>query len=100
MALAKLGGGCHSPAKHRRKMGFGHTMATLGTLLKTMISGVLVGADKYGNRYYRGRGRNRHNRERRWVVYKGRPEASKVPPEWHSWLHHMTESECDPPKAF
>ena len=61
-------------------------MATLGTLLKTMISGQLVGSDQF---------RNRYNRERRWVVYKGRPEASKVPPEWHSWLHHMTESPLD-----
>lgn len=22
-------------------------------------------------------------------MYKGEPEASKVPPEWHIWLHHM-----------
>jgi NADH:ubiquinone oxidoreductase subunit len=26
-------------------------------------------------------------RERRWVMYKGEPEASKVMPEWHAWLH-------------
>ncbi len=70
-------------------------MATLGTLLKTMVSGELVGTDNYGNRYYRGRTRNRYNRERRWVVYKGRPEASKVPPEWHAWLHHISDQPID-----
>jgi len=70
-------------------------MATLGTLLKTMVSGELVGTDNYGNRYYRGRTRNRYNRERRWVVYKGRPEASKVPPEWHAWLHHISDEPID-----
>jgi len=71
------------------------TMATLGTLLRTMISGELVGTDQYSNKYYRGRSRNRYDRERRWVVYKGRPEASKVPPEWHAWLHHLSEQPLD-----
>ena len=25
---------------------------------------------------------------RRWVIFKGYAEASKVPPDWHGWLHH------------
>jgi len=28
-------------------------------------------------------------RKRRWVTYKGYADASRVPPEWHGWLHHM-----------
>ena len=24
---------------------------------------------------------------RRWVVYNGTVEASRVPPDWHGWLH-------------
>lgn len=24
-------------------------------------------------------------------MYKGAPEASSVPPEWHGWLHHQTD---------
>jgi NADH:ubiquinone oxidoreductase subunit len=28
---------------------------------------------------------------RRWVLYNGEPEASKVPPEWHAWLHFTVE---------
>lgn len=65
---------------------------TLGTWLFTWLFGTLVGTDGDGNRYYRtrlGGGRDRHGHERRWVVYRGENEASKVPPEWHAWLHHM-----------
>jgi hypothetical protein len=33
----------------------------------------------------------------RWVEYaeKGRYNASQVPPEWHGWLHHITDSTGD-----
>jgi NADH:ubiquinone oxidoreductase subunit len=34
--------------------------------------------------------------ERRWVLYKGEAEASKVPPEWHAWLHYTTDKVPDP----
>jgi NADH:ubiquinone oxidoreductase subunit len=70
-------------------------MATLGTRLKTWLSGELVGEDRFGNRYYRGRPRRGYSRDQRWVVYRGMDEASKVPPEWHAWLHHMTDSPLD-----
>ena|SRR6266850_2637294 len=59
---------------------------SLGTRLYTLLWGVPVGTDRYGNRYFRGK-RLLHNRERRWVIYNGEPEASKVPAEWHGWLH-------------
>ena len=72
-------------------------MTTLGTRLMTWLRGELVGTDAYGNSYYRrkndkptGRGGGRFSRERRWVIYKGEPEGSKVPPEWHAWLHYTT----------
>ena len=45
------------------------------------------GTDSFGNRYYVDRRNKGKKRERRWVLYKGAPEASKVPPEWHAWLH-------------
>jgi NADH:ubiquinone oxidoreductase subunit len=54
----------------------------------TMLYGDFVGKDLFGNRYYRGKGKILNNRERRWVIYQGRAEASKVPSEWHAWLHH------------
>ncbi len=58
--------------------------------LLTYFKGELVGVDSFGNKYYRKKGPEKRN-ERRWVLYKGIPEASKVPPEWHGWLHHVEE---------
>lgn len=65
---------------------------TLVTRLMTLFSGTFVGKDSAGNRYYRGRKPLPHGRERRWVVYNGEAEASRVPPEWHAWLHHTTDT--------
>lgn len=67
-------------------------MNGLGTLLYTLVTGELVGTDEFGNRYYRSKGRRLHGRERRWLLFKGEVEASKVPPEWHAWLHHTAEA--------
>ena len=50
-----------------------------------------VGEDEYGNVYYVAKARPGYKRERRWVMYNGAPEASKVPPEWHGWLHYQTD---------
>lgn len=57
---------------------------SLGTKLHTWLKGDFVGKDEAGNKYYTERG----NPKKRWVLYAGAPEASKVPPEWHRWLHH------------
>ncbi len=57
--------------------------ATPGTLLATWLRGTSVGSDPFGNRYYQSR-----DGKRRWVIYAGTVEASRVPPEWHGWLHH------------
>ena len=62
----------------------------IGTLIYTWLNGVMVGTDEFGNRYYRARRDKRHGRERRWVLFKGRADASRVPAEWHAWLHHTT----------
>jgi len=81
--------------------------ATLGTWLLTWLRGELVGADDYGNRYYRLKGDKprrlgggRFSRERRWVIYNGEPEGSKVPPEWHAWLHHMVNEVPQPRQRY
>ena len=26
--------------------------------------------------------------KRRWVIFNGEPEASRISPQWHGWLHH------------
>ena len=61
-------------------------MATIGTSLKTLFCGKKVGADEFGNRYYTNR-----KKTRRWVIYKGMDEASKVPAAWHRWLHKTSD---------
>ena len=61
--------------------------------LVTIVTGAQkIGTDPTGNRYYRAKARKGYNHERRWVLYKGAPEATKVPPEWHGWLHHQTDA--------
>jgi NADH:ubiquinone oxidoreductase subunit len=58
---------------------------TIGTKLYTAFFGSRAGEDEFGNRYYTsGKGR-------RWVLYKGIAEGSKVPAEWHRWLHKTTD---------
>lgn len=63
----------------------------LGTSLFTRWKGQLVGTDAYGNRYFQERKPSgdtaRGRPTRRWVLYKGEVDGSKVPPEWHGWLH-------------
>ena len=56
---------------------------TLGTQVWTARHGTRVGEDEQGNIYYQTPGA-----ARRWVIFNGEAEASRVPPEWHGWLHH------------
>lgn len=63
---------------------------SISTRLYTLLKGDLVGADEFGNRYYRSKGPKLNGRERRWVLYRGKAEPSKVPGEWHAWLHHTS----------
>ncbi|HEY4266125.1 MAG TPA: NADH:ubiquinone oxidoreductase subunit NDUFA12 [Micropepsaceae bacterium] len=69
--------------------------ATPGTYLTTRFSGIPVGSDDFGNRYYQTK-----DGKRRWMIFAGTIEASRVPPDWHGWLHHtfaLPPTE-DPPK--
>ncbi len=67
-------------------------MSPVHIQLVTLFSGSKkMGKDPFGNTYFRGKPRPGYKRERRWVMYKGAPEASKVPPEWHGWLHHQSD---------
>jgi NADH:ubiquinone oxidoreductase subunit len=65
---------------------------TLGTWLHTKIHGKFVGKDNFGNAYYVARRAPKYGKAKRWVLYHGMPEASKVPPMWHAWLHYMTDT--------
>lgn len=54
-----------------------------GTRIMTRRHGTEVGRDGEGNVYYR---RGTGVAERRWVIYNGAPEATRIPPEWHLWM--------------
>ena len=56
---------------------------TIGTQIFTARHGVKVGEDEQGNIFYQSR-----DGKRRWVIYNGEAEASRVSPDWHGWLHH------------
>ena len=72
----------------------------LGTLLFTWWRGQLVGEDEFGNRYYQDRKLNRYGQHRRWVIYKGMIEASKVSSDWHGWLHYTAPEPPQPRKKY
>jgi len=54
---------------------------TLGTKLKTIFTGKFVGKDSVGNKYYKNKA------GKRWIIYNGEIDASKIPIEWYSWIH-------------
>ena len=54
---------------------------TIGTRIKTIFSGKLVGKDSFGNKYYESK------KGERWIIYFDEIDASKIPVEWYSWIH-------------
>lgn len=65
---------------------------TITTRLYTAFFGELVGQDQFGNRYYQQKSAPKEGRRKRWVLYRGLAEPSKVPAEWHGWLHYTLEA--------
>ena len=59
---------------------------TLGTFIYTLINGKYVGKDEFENKYYT------NSEGKRWVIYKNLIESSKIPPEWHLWIHYMSQN--------
>lgn len=55
---------------------------TLNTQIWTARHGVRVGEDDQGNVYYRTK-----DDSRRWVIFNGEVEASRISPDWHGWMH-------------
>jgi len=60
---------------------------TWGTRLYLKRFFKYVGTDEFGNRYFEDKKRNR-----RWVTYNGYADASSIPPGWHGWMHHRTDT--------
>lgn len=73
--------------------------ASLGTQLARWRGFEQVGTDALGNAYYRSK-----KGGRRWVIYNGPNDASRIPPEWYSWMHGQIDDVPDkalpPPPKF
>ena len=68
---------------------------TLGTQLYTWRKGVKVGEDGEGNIFFRDK-----DDRRRWVIFNGEVEASRVSAEWHGWLHRTWDEKPLPKKSW
>ena len=44
----------------------------------------LKGKDYFGNKYYQNKS------GKRWVIYNGEVDATKIPNEWYSWMHYLS----------
>lgn len=65
---------------------------TISTRIYTKLFGNVVGKDEFGNVYYTEKKARKGARAKRWVMYNGVAEPSKVPAEWHGWLHYTLEA--------
>ena len=61
--------------------------ATLNTMIWSNRHGTRVGEDEQGNPFYQSK-----DGKRRWVIYNGEIEASRISPDWHGWLHHTFDA--------
>ena len=59
---------------------------TIGTFIYTLFLGKFSGKDQFGNKYYS------NSKGKRWLIYKNEVESSKIPPEWHLWMHFLTQN--------
>lgn len=90
----------HSGSRRRSLSGDSGKIIVVGcpmdliTLISVKLSSNEVGRDAFGNRYYEERRARPGKPPRRYVRYNGMSEASKVPADWHGWLHH---TEASPP---
>lgn len=58
------------------------------------LSCVKVGFDEFGNQYFETKPTKKGktiSKKKRYVIYNGLAEPSKVPANWHSWLHYTSD---------
>ncbi len=65
---------------------------SIGTKLYTWFYGKIVGTDEIGNKYYTNSNNPSDLNSKRWVIFDGEIEASKIPPHWHAWLHKSIDA--------
>jgi NADH:ubiquinone oxidoreductase subunit len=64
--------------------------ATIGAGMHIRRSAREVGRDERGNIYYQSK-----KGDRRFVIYNGANDASRIPPEWYSWMHKQIDDVPD-----
>ncbi len=62
--------------------------------LKIKISCQKVGDDEFGNQYFINK------KNKRFVIYKGIAEPSKIPAEWHGWIHYSVQNPPSNPRKY
>ena len=67
-------------------------MINLKNIFYKLIA-VKVGSDHFGHQYYEAKyAADYLNRKKRFVVYNGAAEPTKIPPRWHAWLHRLIDT--------
>ena len=74
--------------------------ASWGTSIMSRRHGREAGRDEAGNVYFQ----HRDDPRRRWVIYDGANDSSRVPPGWNAWLRGTIDGIPDkalpPPRPF
>jgi NADH:ubiquinone oxidoreductase subunit len=74
--------------------------ATIGTSLFSRRFGREAGRDEFGNVYFQ----HRDDKNRRWVIYSGSNDGSRIPPGWQAWLRgtidELPDKALPPRRAF
>ena len=68
---------------------------TIGTRIWSFFNGYTIGSDKFGNKYFTNK-----SGSKRWVLYNGDVDSSRVPPEWNSWLRYTSNITPSTKKNF
>lgn len=80
---------CCDAAWHARPM-------SILEMLHARLTARKIGQDRFGNTYFEARKTLPvYNRKRRYVVTAHGQDPTKVPAEWHAWLHHTTDAPLD-----
>lgn len=77
--------------------------ATIGTVFGRMRNFAKVGEDALGNVYFEAKKARGSELRRRWVMYRGSNDVSRVSPEWHGWLRgqlDVTPDQLPAPRAW
>ena len=71
------------------------------TRIKLLIDGSkLIGTDEYQNKYYEMKQADYLGRKKRICIYSGIVEGSKIPSNWHNWMHHSSLEEIKYKRQF